>query len=359
MRGKENLQPNMFSYISLEDRIKPDHPLVPIRNLVNAILKEMSNHFDSLYSMFGRPSIPPEYLLRGSILQILFSIRSERLLMENIEYNLLYRWFVGLGLDDPVWDHSTFSKNRNRLLEGEVTHRFLTIVVEKAKELNLLSDDHFTIDGTLIEAWASMKSYQPKNDSEQQPEDNSRNPNINFHGKERKNDTHESKTDPEARLYKKSKGSEAKLCYMGHVLMENRNGIAVGSLVTSATGKAEREAGLKLVNELGGSHRITLGADKGYDAQDFANELREINVTPHIAARKNTRSIDGRTTRHEGYVTSQRIRKRVEEIFGWAKTVGIMRKVKIRGKDFIDALFKLCIAVYNLIRIRNIRLSYY
>lgn len=357
MRGKENLQPSMFSYISLEDRIKSDHPLVPIRNLVNAILKEMSNHFDTLYSMFGRPSIPPEYLLRGSILQILFSIRSERLLMENIEYNLLYRWFVGLGLDDSVWDHSTFSKNRNRLLEGEVTHQFFNIVVEKAEELNLLSDDHFTIDGTLIEAWASMKSYQPKNDSEQPPDDNSRNPNIDFHGKERKNDTHESKTDPDARLYKKSKGSEAKLCYMGHVLMENRNGLAVGSSVTSATGKAEREAALKLVNELGGSHRITLGADKGYDAEQFTDDLRAINVTPHVAARKHTKSIDGRTTRHEGYAVSQKIRKRVEEIFGWAKTVGNMRKVKIRGKDSIDALFKLCIAVYNLIRIRNIRLN--
>lgn len=259
-------------------------------------------------------------------------------------------------MDDPVWEHSTFSKNRDRLLEGEVTHRFFAIVVEKAKELNLLSDDHFTIDGTLIEAWASMKSYQPKDESKQPPEDKSRNPKIDFHGKKRKNDTHESKTDPEARLYKKSKGSEAKLCYMGHVLMENRNGLAVGVTVTTATGKAEREAALELVDELGGSHRITLGTDKGYDAADFAYDLREMNVTPHIAARKHTKSIDGRTTRHEGYLISRKIRKRVEEIFGWAKTVGVMRKVKIRGQDSIDALFKLCIAVYNLVRIRNIRL---
>jgi IS5 family transposase len=263
---------------------------------------------------------------------------------------------VGISLDAPVWDHSTFTKNRDRLLQSDIARLFFSKVVERARKRKFLSDEHFTVDGTLIEAWASMKSFQPKNpeNSNKGGSEGSRNPERNFHGEQRKNATHESKTDKEARLYKKSKGSESKLAYMGHVLMENRNGLAVDIEVTQANGKAERSAALRMASRLPGTRRLTLGADKGYAASEFATELREMNITPHIARRKRGKAIDVRTTRHEGYAISQKKRKRVEEIFGWAKTVGLIRKAKMRGRAKIDWLFTMSIAVFNLVRMRNL-----
>lgn len=355
MRGSEEKQIEAFSYIPLEDRIPTKHPIRPFKAMVNEILRDMDEALDAIYADSGRPSIAPEYLLRASILQILYSIRSERALMEEIEFNILFRWFVGLGLDAPVWDHSTFTKNRDRLLESDIAKLFFAKVVERAKRKRFLSDEHFTVDGSLIEAWASMKSFQPKdggNDKDGTAGGGS-NPDVDFRGQKRSNDTHESKTDTDARLYRKSNGSESKLAYLGHVLMENRNGLAVDVEVTLATGTAERDAALAMAGRLGGRKRRTLGADKGYDALAFAEDLRELNITPHIARRKGGKSVDGRTTRHEGYAVSQRKRKRVEEIFGWAKTVGLIRKAKMRGKEKIDWLFTMCIAVFNLVRMRN------
>ena len=356
MRGDENTQQTLFSTINPEDRIPKNHPLRPIRTLVNEILRGLSGKFDDLYSSIGRPSIAPEYLLRASILQILFTIRSERQLMEQIEFNILFRWFVGIGLDDDVWDHSTFTKNRNRLLNTEISALFFSRVVEHARKKKLLSSEHFTVDGTLIEAWASMKSFQKKEDSkdDNKPNEGGRNSEVDFHGEKRSNETHESKTDPQARLYKKSSGSEAKLCFMGHVLMENRNGLAIDAMVTSATGTAEREAALEMLERTKRGSRCTLGADKGYDVKSFADSLREGSTTPHIAAKRKQSCVDGRTIRHKGYEISQRIRKRIEEIFGWSKTVGLIRKVKFRGLKRIEALFTFCISVFNLVKIRNI-----
>lgn len=356
MRGAEEKQIDAFSYVSMEDRIPLKHPIRPFRQMVNEILKSMDEKFDKLYATSGRPSIAPEYLLRASILQILYSVRSERQLMDQIDFNILFRWFVGLGMDAPVWDHSTFTKNRDRLLESEIARMFFAKVVERARKKKFLSDEHFTVDGTLIEAWASMKSFQPKDSDKEEPGPTSgdRNPDVDFRGQERSNDTHESKTDGEARLYKKSRGSESKLAYLGHVLMENRNGLAVDVEVTLASGTAERDAATTMAGRLKGKKRRTLGADKGYDASEFAKDLRGMEITPHIAQRKGGKAVDGRTTRHAGYAISQRKRKRVEEIFGWAKTVGLIRKAKIRGKAKIDWLFTMCIAVFNLVRIRNL-----
>jgi transposase len=356
MRGNEEKQIEAFSYIPLEDRIPGKHPIRPFKAMVNEILRGMDKDMDALYAESGRPSIAPEYLLRASILQILYTIRSERALMEEIEFNILFRWFVGLGLDAPVWDHSTFTKNRDRLLESDIARLFFTKVVERAKRKRLLSDEHFTVDGSLIEAWASMKSFQPKEGSPEgdDPQGGGSNPDVDFRGQARSNDTHESKTDKDARLYRKSNGTESKLAYLGHVLMENRNGLAVDVEVTLATGTAEREAALAMARRLEGRKRRTLGADKGYDAHAFAEGLRDLNITPHIAQRKGGKSVDGRTTRHEGYEVSQRKRKRVEEIFGWAKTVGLIRKAKMRGKERIDWLFTMCIAVFNLVRMRSL-----
>jgi transposase len=355
MRGNEEKQIDAFSYVSMEDRIPTKHPIRPFRLMVNEILKGMDCEFDEIYADSGRPSIAPEYLLRASILQILYTIRSERQLMDQIDFNILFRWFVGIGLDAPVWDHSTFTKNRDRLLESEVAKVFFAKVVERARKKKFLSDEHFTVDGTLIEAWASMKSFQEKESSgcKGGGSDGGKNPEVDFHGQERTNDTHESKTDTDARLYKKSKGSESKLAYLGHVLMENRNGLAVDVEVTFASGTAERAAAKKMARRLKGRKRRTMGADKGYDASGFADDLRELKITPHIAQKKNGKSVDGRTTRHEGYAVSQRKRKRVEEIFGWAKTVGLVRKAKVRGIAKIDWLFTMCIAVFNLVRMRN------
>lgn len=355
MRGMEEKQINAFCYISMDDRIPARHPIRPFKVMVNEILRNMDTDLESIYEDSGRPSIAPEYLLRASILQILYTIRSERQLMEQIDFSILFRWFVGISLDAPVWDHSTFTKNRDRLLQSDIARLFFSKVVERARKKKFLSDEHFTVDGTLIEAWASMKSFQPKNpeDPNTGGSEESRNPERDFHGEQRKNATHESKTDKEARLYKKAKGSESKLAYMGHVLMENRNGLAVDIEVTPANGKAERSAALKMASRLPGTRRLTLGADKGYAAKEFATELREMNITPHIARRKRGKSVDGRTTRHEGYAVSQKKRKRVEEIFGWAKTVGLIRKAKMRGQAKIDWLFTMSIAVFNLVRMRN------
>lgn len=355
MRGELDENAGMFSYITPAQRVPKDHPLRPIRVLVDAALKEMSPVFQRLYSRIGRPSIPPEKLIRASVLQMLYTIRSERQLMEQLNFNILYRWFVGLGMDDRVWDPTVYTKNRARLLRGQVDVRFFEAILEQAREKGLLSEEHFTVDGTLIEAWASQKSFQPK-DRPVPPSDDPGNPSISFRGQKRTNETHESKTDPQSRLLRKARGHEAKLCYMGHVLMENRNGLAVAGMTTIASGHAERDAALTLIKPRTGDARLTLGADKAYDTADFVESLRDVQVTPHVAQNMTNRSsaIDGRTTRHAGYEVSQRKRKRVEEIFGWMKTVGVLRKVKLRGQVLVDSLFRFGLTVYNLVRIRNL-----
>jgi transposase len=354
MRGKDMQQEAMFSYLSPEARVPRDHPLRPIREMVNQALKELSEEFQAMYSQEGRPSIPPEKLLRALLLQILYTIRSERLLMEQLNYNLLFRWFVGLSMDDQVWDHSVFSKNQERFLDSDLAAAFFARIQEQAAAAGLLSDEHFTVDGTLIEAWASLKSFRPQDAPP--PEGGGRNPEVDFHGEKRLNQTHVSTTDPEARLFKKGKGKEAKLCFMGHVLMENRHGLIVSPRLSAATGTAEREAAADLVGHLRGRHRITVGADKAYDTQDFVRSLRTLKATPHVAQNCQGRksAIDGRTTRHPGYTVSQRLRKRVEEIFGWMKTVGNLRKTRHRGEDRVGFVFTLTAAAYNLVRMRNL-----
>jgi transposase len=352
----------MFSYVSLEARIPPDHPLRPMRAMVDQALGSISSGFSGLYAKTGRPSIPPERLLRALLVQIFFSVRSERQLMEQLEYNLLYRWFVGLGMDDPVWDPTTFGKNRDRLLEGDVARAFFEAVLEQAAEKDLLSSDHFSVDGTLIEAWASHKSFQPKkNGKDSDPPRSgggSRNATVSFHGEKRLNDTHESTTDPEARLFRKG-GKESKLSYMGHALTENRHGLVVDARLTQATGYAEREAALSMLESVPGNHSITLGADKGYDTSDFVAGCRSLGVTPHVAQNTKNRSsrIDGRTTRHGGYGTSQRRRKQIEEVFGWMKTIGLMRKVRHRGRDKIEWVYTFTAAAYNLVRLRSLTIA--
>ena len=356
MRGNDVQQQAMFSYLSPEARVPEDHPLRPIRDMVNQALAELSGEFQAMYSRQGRPSIPPEKLLRALLLQILYTIRSARLLMEQLDYNLLFRWFVGLSMDDKVWDHSVFSKNQERFLDSDLAAAFFGRILEQAAAANLLSDEHFTVDGTLIEAWASVKSFRPK-DAPPSEGGGGRNPAVDFHGQKRLNQTHASTTDPEARLFRKGKGKEAKLCFMGHVLMENRNGLIISPRLTAATGTAEREAADDMVGDLRGRHRITIGADKAYDTQDFVQSLRTLKATPHVAQNLSGRksAIDGRTTRHPGYAVSQRLRKRVEEIFGWMKTVGNLRKTRHRGKDRVGWMFTLTAAAYNLVRIRNLR----
>ena len=323
--------------------------------MVDAILEEMSARFDELYSRVGRPSIAPEKLLRALLLQVLYTIRSERLLMEQLDYNLLFRWFVGLEMDDPVWNATVFTKNRERLLTGEIARGFFERAVAQARERDLLSDEHFTVDGTLIEAWASLKSFKRRDDVSGPPDDPG-NPTVNFHGERRSNATHASTTDPEARLARKGKAQEAKLFYTGHVLMENRNGLAVAGCVIPASGHAERAAALALLGEREGRERVTLGADKGYDTRDFVAAVRLLGVTPHVAQNTTNRAsaIDGRTTRHAGYAVSQRRRKRVEEIFGWLKTVGLMRKTRYRGTRRVDWMFTFALAAYNLVRLRTL-----
>jgi transposase len=357
MRGDDPQQAAMFSYISPEERVPQAHPLRAIRMLVDAVLKELSPQFDRLYSQTGRPSIAPEKWLRALLLQVLYTIRSERLLMEQLDYNLLFRWFVGLNMDDPIWDASTFSKNRERLLAGEGAHAFFDQVLAQARAHNLLSDEHFTVDGTLIEAWAGQKSFKRKDSAPPaSPPDDPGNPSIDFRGERRTNATHASTTDPEARLHKKARGQEAKLAYLGHVLMENRHGLVVDTRVTQATGTAEREAALALAEGIPGQHRVTMGADKNYDTHDCVREMRALRVTPHVAQNTTGRSsaIDGRTTRHPGYAVSQRKRKCVEEIFGWLKTVGLLRKTRYRGVARVGWMFTFAAAVYNLVRMRTL-----
>ena len=356
MRGADIHQEGLFSYLSPESRIPKKHPLRPVREMVNTALGQLTGQFEAIYADTGRPSIPPEKLLRASLLQIFYSIRSERLLCEQLDYNLLFRWFVGLSMDDAVWDHSTFSKNRDRLLESAIARGFFDAVLAQARDQGLTSDEHFSVDGTLIEAWASMKSVRRKDGSDEPPPGGGRNPDRDFHGEKRTNETHGSTTDPEAKLFRKGKGKEAKLCYMGHALMENRNGLVVDARLTEATGTAERDSAVEMVSEQPGTHRITVGADKLYDTQDFVADLRELKAAPHVAQNDTHRrsAIDGRTTRHAGYAVSQRIRKRIEEIFGWGKAIGPIRKTKFRGKDRVGFQMLLTLTGYNLIRMRNI-----
>jgi transposase len=358
MRGDQDPQKVLFSYVSQEDRIPADHPLRALREMVDPILKELSPTFNKLYAEDGRPSIPPEYLLRALLLQILYTIRSERLLMEQLDYNLLFRWFVGLSMDDEVWNHSTFSKNRDRLLEGDIAEAFLSKVVDLARSHKLLSDEHFTVDGTLIEAWAGQKSFQKKGTPSKTKSGDPGNPTIDFHGEKRSNDTHQSTTDPEAQLFRKGKGKESKLSFMGHVLIENRHGLVITTRYTQATGRAEREAAEEMISEVKGGRKIhvTLGGDKNYDTTDFVDRMREAGVTPHVAQNDTNRrsAIDLRTTRHPGYEISQRKRKIVEEGFGWLKTVDLLRKTRHKGLDRGGWVFTFTYAVYNLIRIRNL-----
>jgi transposase len=345
----------MWSTLSPEDTVPENHPLRPIRAMVNEILAELSPEFSNIYARRGRPSIPPEKLLRARLLQIFYSVPSEPMLLEQLRYNLLFRWFVGLGMDDSIWDVSTFSKNRERFMEGEISDKFFAAVVGKAREAGLLSDEHFTVDGTLIQAWASHKSFRPKDGSG--PSGGGRNPEADFRGKSRCNDTHASTTDPDARLYRKGKSSPAVLGYLGHALMENRNGLIVEQRVTQATGTAERQAALEMARSyVAGGAGVTIGADKGYDTADFVAELRALGITPHVAQNDTIRrsNIDARTTRHEGYEISQRTRKRIEEFFGWDKVVGQVRQVHVRGTDLVADLFALTSAAFNLVRIRNL-----
>jgi transposase len=357
MRGSDTQQAGMFSYLSPEERVPTTHPLRPIRQYVDTALTVLSPKLERLYARTGRPSIAPETLLRALLLQVLYSLRSERLLMEELQYNLLFRWFVGLDLDAPVWDVTVFTKNRDRLLAGEVATACFEQVLAQATAQRLLSDEHFTVDGTLIEAWAGQKSFKKTAEpAPVPPSDDPGNPSVTFRGERRTNATHASTTDPEARLYKKAAGQEAKLCFLGHVLMENRHGLVVNATVTPATGTAEREAALALLRERPGRQRVTVGGDKNYDTQAFVQDLRALQVTPHVAQHTTNRAsaIDGRTTRHPGYTVSQQKRKRVEEVFGWLKTVGLIRKVKLRGVQRVGWLFTFAAAVYNLVRMRNL-----
>ena len=355
MRGPDERCGSLFSYVDLEDRVPRGHPLRTIREIANAALSELSADFEALYAPLGRPSIPPEKLLRASLLQAFYTIRSERQLMERLEFDLLFRWFVGLGIDDPVWDHSVFSKNRDRLLEGEIAAKFLAAVLTQREVKRLLSTEHFSVDGTLIEAWASMKSLKPRDvdSGNDPPASGGRNEEVDFRGEKRSNQTHASTSDPDALLYRKGPGMEAKLCFIGHALMENRHGLFVDARLTKVSGHAERLAALDMIEpHADRPETITLGGDKGFDAADFVMELREINVTPHIARNTSRRSaIDGRTTRHPGYAVSQRIRKRIEEGFGWMKTIAGLRKTKYRGLDKVAWAFTFAAAAYNLIRL--------
>lgn len=354
MRGGDKGTGELFSYVNLEKRVRSGHPLRAIRGLVNEALFALEHEFAALYAPIGRPSIPPEKLLRAMLLQAFYSIRSERQLMERLEYDLLFRWFVGIGVDAGVWDHSVFSKNRDRLLEGNIAARFLAAVLDQPRVRKLLSTDHFTVDGTLIEAWASMKSFKPRDGSDEPPASGGRNTEADFHGKKRSNETHVSRTDPDARLYRKGPGKEAKLCFIGHGLMENRHGLLVDACLTPADGHAERVAALAMIEPRADRpHAITLGADKAYDAEDFVNELRSMTITPHVAQNTSGRrsAIDARTTRHGGYAVSQRIRKRIEEAFGWIKTVARQEKTKFRGRGRVGWAFTFAAAAYNLVRL--------
>ena len=360
MRGTDQQQSHVFSYISGEQRVPRDHPLRPIRTMVDEILKDLSPQFNKMYAKVGRPSIPPEQLLRAQLLQMLYSVRSERLLMEQMDYNILFRWFVGLNMDDAVWDATVFTKNRDRLLEAELAKKFLARVVAQARDKGWTSDEHFTVDGTLLEAWASLKSFQRKDKEDASPPEDPGNPSVDFHGEKRSNQTHESKSDPEARLARKGPGKEAKLSFSGNLLMENRNGLIVSSSVWEATGIAERYAALEMLEEIPGIGRVTVGGDKGFDTADFVRECRNLHMTPHVAqnlGRRGGSAIDDRTTQHKGYAISQKKRKRIEECFGWLKTIALLRKVRHRGTLKVDWIFTFACAAYNLVRMRNLMAS--
>jgi transposase len=356
MRGTDHDQGDMYSYLSPEARVRKDHPLRAMRELTDDILKRMSPLFDAMYAEGGRPSIAPEKLLRAQLLQMLYSVRSERLLMEEIDYSILFRWFVGLNLDDAVWDATTFTKNRDRLLEAAVAKEFLAQVVERARGAKLTSDEHFTVDGTLLEAWASLKSFRPSNRKQDPPEDPG-NPTVDFHGQTRSNQTHESTTDGDAKLARKGAGKEAKLSYSGNLLVENRNGLIVNAELLEANGRAERDAALLMLERLPGDQRLTVGGDKGFDTREFVAECRHLNVTPHVARnekRPGGSAIDERTTRHAGYAVSQKKRKRIEECFGWMKDIALLRKLKHRGLPKVAWIFSFAAAAYNLVRMRKL-----
>ena len=356
MRGETEKQVTMLSLVTADQLVPADHPIRQIKPMVDQALRELSPTFSGMYAETGRPSIPPEHLLKACLLIALYSVRSERQFCERLRYDLLFKWFLDLNIIDPPFDASVFSKNKARLLEHEVARRFLGVVLAEASRRRLLSEDHFTVDGTLLESWASLKSFRPKDGDDDTPGTGEKNPTVDFHGEKRANDTHQSTTDPAARLAKKGRGKEAKLCFTGHVLMENRNGLVVDVSFTQATGTAEREAALDLLAQVPGSRRITVGADKGYDTRDFVTACRRMTVTPHVA-RRETSIVDGRTTRHAGYAVSQRIRKRVEEIFGWVKTVGAGRKLRYIGLDRNRLWWEFTAAAYNLLRMAKIALK--
>jgi len=360
VRGADITQETLFTTVHLKTFVPANHPIRPIRGLFNQAMKRINWLLDGAYSEYGRESIPPERLLRAQLLQVLYTIRSERQLVEQVSYNLLFRWFVGLSIDDEVWDHSTFSKNRDRLLEHAIIPALFEEVVELARKQDLLSEDHFSVDGTLIQAWASQKSFRPKGDegNDTSHQDQGRNAERDFHGEKRLNDTHESRTDPEARNYKKSKGSEANMAYLGHTVMENRNGLIVKADASLADGYAERDMALAQLSELPGAHRKTVGADKHYDTHGFVEGCRKKSITPHVARndkRRGGSAIDGRTSRHEGYKVSQKYASVSKEGFGWGKTIGLIRQVKVRGLARVNAVFNLTFIGWNLMRMRNLQ----
>ncbi len=352
MRGSDEQTSHMFSYVVPEHRVRPDHPLRPIRRMTDEVLATLSPRFDRMYSDMGRPSIPPEQLLRALLLQSLYTIRSERLLMEEIDYSILFRWFVGLGMDEEIWSPTTFSKNRDRLLAGDIAAAFFDAVVDQARQAGLLSDEHFTVDGTLLEAWASLKSFTRKDTGPTDPPDDPGNPTVNFHGESRRNDTHQSTTDPDALLARKGTGREAKLSYAGHVLLDNRHALVANVCVTAATGTAERDAALLLLSAA--PHAVTVGADKAFDVASFVEGVRALGVTPHVAQKDKYTAIDGRTTAPEGYAISQRKRKLIEQVFGWMKTIGGLRKLRHCGGERVDWIVTFTAAAYNLIRLRTL-----
>jgi transposase len=357
MRGEAEEPEALFSYLTPSQRVPANHPLRAVRELVDGALRRLSPRFQRLYSRIGRPSIPPERLIRALLLQVLYTIRSERQLMEHLDYNILYRWFVGLGLDDPVWDATTFTKNRDRLFRGEIDRAFFDEILAEAQHRGFLSNEHFTVDGTLLEAWAGLKSFKPKGGSDEPPPDDPGNPTVNFHGQKRSNKTHQSTTDPDSRLYRKGNSHEAKLYFIGHVVTENRNGVVVAGRVSQATGRAERDTAAELLDEMPRRRQITAGADKGYDAAEFVERLRANGVTPHVAQKAVHSAIDGRTTCHDGYAVSQQKRKRVEETFGWLKTIGLLKKLRHRGLTKVNGVFTFALAAYNLVRIRNLMMA--
>lgn len=355
MRGSDEQPGYLFSYVSAEARVPQDHPLRPLRLVVDAALRRLSPRFEQLYVRWGRPSIAPEKLLRALLLQVLYTIRSERQLMEQLQYNLLFQWFVGLSLDDAVWDATTFTKNRDRLLTGDIAEAFFQEVLAEARGQHLLSTDHFTVDGTLLEAWASQKSFRPRD--EDPGAGAGGNPDVDFRDRPRRNDTHQSTTDPDARLAKKGPGREAKLSFAAHVLIENRHGLIVDTTVTPADGYAEIDAAITMLGDLPDTGRVTVGGDKAYDTPRFIEACRAMHITPHVAQKTSQSAIDARTTRHAGYDISQRRRKRIEEGFGWMKTVGLLRKLRHRGGPLVGWIFTFTAAAYNLVRLRTLMVA--